>query len=160
MGLASNYLYEQEDSMRQRLAWIIPAILLLYAASPFAGQSRAESDQTTGPMEGVPTDGDSASRYRLFHTKNVWTLIELETATGRAWQVRFSLDEHAEKIILNKLSFLPPGADPIPGRFTLYPTRTASTFILLDREDGRTWQLQWSMDAKERGIQRIISLAE
>lgn len=146
--------------MRQPLAWLIPAILLFSTTSPFAGQPRAEGDQTTGPMEGVPTDGDSGSRYRLFRTKNVWTLIELETATGRAWQVRFSLDEHAEKVILNNLSFLPPGTDPVPGRFTLYPTRTASTFILLDREDGRTWQLQWSLNAKERGIQRLISLAE
>jgi hypothetical protein len=111
-------------------------------------------------MEGVPTDGDSGSRYRLFRTKNVWTLIELETATGRAWQVHFSLDEHAAKVVLNNLSFLPSDAAPVPGRFTLYPTRTASTFILLDRENGRTWQLQWSLDAKERGIQRIIAPEE
>jgi hypothetical protein len=74
--------------------------------------------------------------------------------------VHFSLGEHAEKVVLNNLSFLSPGTDPAPGRFTLYPTRTASTFILLDRENGRTWQLQWSTDAKERGIQRLISVAE
>lgn len=146
--------------MHQRLAWITTATLLLSLASALFEPVRAENDPTSGPMEGVPTDGDSASRYRLFRTKNVWTLIELETATGRAWQVHFSLGEHAEKVVLNNLSLLPPGTDPAPGRFTLYPTPTASTFILLDRENGRTWQLQWSPDAKERGIQRIISLAE
>ena len=146
--------------MHQRLAWMTTVALLLCMASAFVGPVQAESDPTTGPMEGVPTDGDSASRYRLFRTKNVWTLIELETTTGRAWQVHFSLDEHAEKVVLNNLSFLPPGTDPVPGRFTLYPTRTASTFILLDRENGRTWLLQWSADAKERGIQRLISVTE
>ena len=146
--------------MRQRLAWITIVALLLSTANAFIEPVQAESDPTTGPMEGVPTDGDSASHYRLFRTKNVWTLIELETATGRAWQGHFSLDEHAEKVVLNNLSFLPPGTEPVPGRFTLYPTRTASTFILLDRENGRTWQLQWSANAKERGIQRLISVAE
>ena len=39
--------------------------------------------------------------------------------------------------------------DPTPGRFTLYPTETMWTFILLDQTDGRTWQVQWSLDGKE-----------
>lgn len=47
--------------------------------------------------------------------------------------------------------------DPTPGRFTLYPTETMWTFILLDQTDGRTWQVQWSLDGKE-GIVPINAL--
>ena len=37
-------------------------------------------------------------------------------------------------------------------RFTLYSTQNMYTFILLDQLDGKTWQVQWSMDPKKRGV--------
>ena len=38
------------------------------------------------------------------------------------------------------------------GRFTLYPTQNMYTFILLDQLDGRTWQVQWSIEPENRFI--------
>ena len=38
-------------------------------------------------------------------------------------------------------------------RFKLYPTQNIYTFLLLDTINGRTWQVQWSLDNKAvRGI--------
>ena len=41
------------------------------------------------------------------------------------------------------------------GRFFLYPTTNIYNFILLDQIDGRTWQVQWSTEEKNRMVLRI-----
>ena len=38
------------------------------------------------------------------------------------------------------------------GRFTLYPTKNMYNFILLDQVNGKTWQIQWSIDEENRMI--------
>jgi hypothetical protein len=39
-----------------------------------------------------------------------------------------------------------------PGRFTLYSTENIYNFMLLDQEDGRSWQVQWSIEQEKRLI--------
>jgi hypothetical protein len=98
-----------------------------------------------------------AGQYRLFETTNIWTFILIDTATGRAWQVQYSLDATPTgRAVINESSLLPEGATPKNGRFTLYPTHNAYNFLLLDREDSRIWQMQWSQESKDRGIVRSI----
>lgn len=100
---------------------------------------------------------DIAWRYRLFETKNIWTFILLDTATGRTWQVHYSLDQTpTERLVINDFALVPDGIKHRNGRFTLYPTTNMYNFLLLDQEDSRIWQIQWSTDAKERGIMRHI----
>ena len=41
------------------------------------------------------------------------------------------------------------------GRFFLYPTTNRYNFILLDQIDGRVWQVQWSLEVKERMVDPI-----
>ena len=41
------------------------------------------------------------------------------------------------------------------GRFFLYPTQNVWNFILLDQLDGRVWQVQWSIEEKNRMVIRI-----
>jgi hypothetical protein len=87
-----------------------------------------------------PTQNPDAP-YRLFNTTNVFTLLKLDTSSGRIWQVQWGMDkEHqfAEPINLNALV---QGGKP--GRFTLYPTSNIWTFILLDQETGDAWHVQW-----------------
>jgi hypothetical protein len=99
------------------------------------------------------SDSDIACPYRLFETTNIWTFILLDTATGRAWQVNYFLDgTPGARIVINGSSLLPEGAAQRNGRFTLYATKNIYNFLLLDRDDSRIWQLQWSLDAKNRGI--------
>ncbi len=105
------------------------------------------------------SDSDVAYPYRLFETTNIWTFLLVDTATGRVWQVNYSLsDTPATRLVINGSSLLPEGASPRNGRFTLYPTNNMYNFLLLDRDDSRIWQLQWSLEPKGRGIVRSIPL--
>jgi len=137
----------------KRMVWLV------VAASLITTEGFARDDQ---PLQAIPescSEGNGSALYRLFGTKNIWTFILLETTTGRAWQVNFSLDQTpAMKVVLNDVPLLPPGVSPKVGRFTLHPTKNMYNFLLLDRQDGHVWQLQWSFDAKERGIIRDIPL--
>lgn len=112
-------------------------------------------------LPSIPDDpireSDTAFPYRMFGTKNMWTFVLLDTTNGRAWQVQYSVDESpTTKWVINELSLLPDGATPTNGRFTLYSTDNIYNLLLLDRLDGRIWQLQWSTDAESRGIMRYI----
>jgi hypothetical protein len=101
-------------------------------------------------------ESDITYRYRLFETQNIWTFILLDTATGRASLVQYSLDSTpAGRAAINESSLLPEGVARKNGRFTLSPTQNIFNFLLLDREDGRIWQLQWSPESKQRGIRSI-----
>lgn len=123
--------------------------------------TEARSNEELPDVVDVPASPDSeivpVARYRLFGTQNVWAFILLDTTNGLAWQVNFSIDDTPSvKLPLNEVSLLPAGAKRKPGRYTLYATKNMYTFLLLDREDGRTWQVQWSSEPKNRGIIRQI----
>ncbi len=82
----------------------------------------------------------------------------LDTATGRAWQVQYSVDDTpAARLLINEHSLLPDSVIEKNGRFTLYPTHNMYNFLLLDREDSRIWQLQWSTEPEFRGLMRSIN---
>lgn len=82
------------------------------------------------------------ARFRLFKTNNIWNFLELDTQTGRVWQIQFSVGEKDNRM---KIDVRPDvvQAGSKPGRFTLYPTGNLYNFILLDQDLGRTWQVQW-----------------
>jgi hypothetical protein len=134
---------------------IIAALALgaLLASSAAIPQTAKLTPKGAQPI----SDPEIAYPYRLFETTNMWTFILLDTATGRAWQVNYSLDSSpAIRSVINDLPLLPEGATFKNGRFTLYSTQNMYNFLLLDREDSRIWQLQWSLDSKTRGIVRFI----
>ena len=90
--------------------------------------------------------------YRLFRTTNIWTFIQLNTTTGQMWQVYFDTQgSNRGAVVLNSQN-LAREKDQISGRFTLYPTSNMYNFILLDQIDGRTWQVQWSNESKNRFV--------
>jgi len=90
------------------------------------------------------------ARFRLFKTKNTWNFVELDTATGKAWQVQFSVNDDSSraKFPINTEVLVKDGK---PGRFTLYSTRNMYNFLLVDQDLGKTWQLQWST-SNDQGI--------
>lgn len=98
------------------------------------------------------------SAYKLYATENMWTFLELDTATGIIWQVQYSVkgDDYRFKSTLNRFSLLPEGQKEIAGRFELYKTQNLYNFILVDTRDGRTWQVQWSTEPDNRGIMPIL----
>jgi hypothetical protein len=139
-------------SKRRTFSTIVLVALIAWGAAIAHGAQPAPSATAATPAP------DAAYPYQLFPTTNIWTQILLDTSTGRAWQVQFSVtsDAPSTKVVINGTSLLPPGVTPKSGRFTLSPTQNMYTFLLLDRQDSRVWQLQWSIEPENRGIVRSI----
>lgn len=91
--------------------------------------------------------------YELVPTTNIWTFLKLDTREGKIWQVQFDIEgDNRIEAPLNIQSLIPEQEQAIENRFSLYPTKNIYTFILLDRFDGRLWQIQWSWDPEHRLI--------
>ncbi len=92
-------------------------------------------------------------RFKLFPTQNIWTFIKLDTQTGQMWQVQYSVkgDEGRFEYDLNPNPLITTG-QKVNGRFELYSTQNIYNFVLLDRIDGKTWQIQWSFDEENRAV--------
>lgn len=89
-------------------------------------------------------------RYRLFRTDNMWSYVLLDTSDGRLWHVTFTTDRGAQlKIPINDKALVARTSAKI-SRFTLYPTDNLWNFLLLDQDDGRVWQCQFTMEAANR----------
>jgi hypothetical protein len=93
------------------------------------------------------------ARFRLFRTSNMWTYLHLDTRLGLLKQLAFSVDEKGGRgaLVINDKPLVEPDKAR-DGRFTLYPTDNLWTFILLDQDDGRAWQCQFSMNEGGRAI--------
>lgn len=92
-------------------------------------------------------------RFKLFPTQNMWTFIKLDTQTGQMWQVQYSVkgDDGRFEYDLNPNPLITT-AKKVNGRFELYSTQNIYNFILLDRIDGKIWQVQWSFDEENRAV--------
>lgn len=99
----------------------------------------------------------TAQCYKLYPTDNIWTFLELETYSGRIWQVQYSTKgpDYRFRTLLNSVSLVWDDEECFAGRFELYKTQNMYNFILLDTFDGRTWQVQWSTEAENRMILSI-----
>ncbi len=101
------------------------------------------------------TNEDSNAVYKLYPTKNMWTFLKLNTRNGQLWQVQFDVSgSNRGEVDLSPIT-LCFSFEEKNGRFELYPTQNMYNFIMLDRVDGRTWQVQWSQDEENRGIIKI-----
>jgi len=125
--------------MIMKIKSFLTAMLFLFASLALAEQGIIE-----------PTQNPDAP-YRLFNTKNVYTLLKLDTSTGRIWQVQWGQSSNRFTVPLNEKAIVTDGK---PGRFTLHPTSNIYTFILIDQITGVTWHVQWG-DEEDRFIYRI-----
>lgn len=81
----------------------------------------------------------------------MWTFIKLDTRNGNMWQVQFSIEGEDYRFEM-PLNITDLTADPIDGRFELYPTQNIYNFVLLDKISGDTWQVQWSTEPKNQAV--------
>lgn len=81
----------------------------------------------------------------------MWTFIKLDTRNGKMWQVQFSVkgDDYRFEIPLNTTAL---ATDSTNGRYELYPTQNMFNFVLLDKVEGATWQVQWSTEPENQAI--------
>jgi hypothetical protein len=127
---------------------LISLIFLSTSLGVFAQSLNQEIYFRTDPAQKIDV------RFRLFETKNISTFLLLDTATGRIWEVHYSVqsDSPAGVVVLNAVSLASQGAEAKSGTFTLYPTRNIFNFILINQDDGHAWQCQWSFEKKNRGL--------
>jgi len=137
--------------MKYRL--IGAALLITLLSTSLPAQQRLPSKAATqGPTQGFD------SRFKLYPTQNVWTFLLLDSNNGRVWQVHFAVTakEFSGRLPINEDDLVAAGSAH-PGRFALWETQNVYTFLLLDQDDGRVWQLQRSNDKENRGLIRVLS---
>lgn len=93
--------------------------------------------------------------YQLFPTPNMYNFIKLNTRNGKMSQVQWGVeDKFRFETTLSDISRVNLEEEK-NGRFILYSTTNTYNLILLDQIDGRTWQVQWSTEEKNRMVIRI-----
>ena len=92
------------------------------------------------------------NRFTLYPTENSWSFLLLDQINGKIWQTQWDLKPNKSEIFtLNNLSLIEEEKE-VDNRFTLYSTQNSWNFLLLDKINGKIWQVRWSMKSKEREI--------
>ena len=124
---------------------IFTLLLAIATLSSFAQESSNENYNKT-------TQNNCDVAYRLYPTKNMWTFIKLNTRNGQLWQVQFDVKGRNRFVSILSLERLANKENEVNNRFALYPTENMYNFILLDQLNGKTWQVQWSIEIENRFI--------
>ena len=106
-------------------------------------------------LEQIELDLSLKQRFKLYPTENMYTFLRLDTKTGKIDKVQWNLDTNKEFISSINTIDLSYGDGYGSNSFELYPTQNMYQFLLIDKTDGRTWHVQWGMNASERWIRRI-----
>lgn len=127
-------------------------LILVLATTNLIAQAQLKKDSPNNNAESKQECTTSA--YQLFPTQNMYTFIKLDTRNGQMWQVQWHTDSKSRFLnTLSDISLVNKDGEK-NGRFFLYPTTNIYNFILLDKVDGRTWQVQWGKE-ENRAVIRI-----
>ena len=97
----------------------------------------------------------SVGKYKMYHTQNTYNILQLDTQTGKVWQVQWALDVNEEFAVVINDKDLSAGTIMPIGTYELYPTENIYQFILLNTISGQSWHLQWGFDPGKRWIRPI-----
>lgn len=121
----------------------------------FLSGCRDETDNKNAMNTGNP-------RYVLHKTENIFTILLLDTRTGKLWQTQYALDgKHFEGAVpISEISLADEKG--VNGRFSLSSTGNIFTFILVDNLTGSMRHCQFSLEDKKeyRGCYEIVSPRE
>lgn len=106
-------------------------------------------------LEHLEINTSLKGRYKLYQTDNIYTLLQLDTKTGKIEQVQWSLESANEGSLSINDDDLSYGEGYGSGSFELYPTKNMYQFILIDKTDGRKWHVQWGIGENKRWIRRM-----
>jgi hypothetical protein len=99
------------------------------------------------------------AHYRLFKTTNIWSFFKLDTRTGLIWQLHWGAEPSSRMITALNSKPLVSKAGERDGKFTLYRTTNIFNYLLLDQENGRTWQVHFDVtEAKDRVKYGIVEI--
>lgn len=91
------------------------------------------------------------NNFKLYKTQNMWMFLKLDTRNGKIWQVQYHTDSKKRFDDILNIYSLNNDNKEVSGRFELHETSNIYNFILIDKLDGRTWQVQWG-SPDDRGI--------
>lgn len=132
--------------------WFV-LLLLLGCSEVYAHDARQKTDSLLNRIEHkVAGDLDYIENYKLYPTENIYTFLELDTKSGRIYQVQWSFEKREEFVIALNLVDL---AESPYSNFELYPTKNIYTFILLDKFNGNAWHVQWGTEESQRTVRWI-----
>ena len=123
----------------------------------YASSEKLEDVVATGVATGLVLNPNQRnSKYKLYGTENIGTFLKLDTCTGRIWQVQYAINDDNRmqtQIVSVRLDWTEDWSDLTNmGRFELYPTKNMYNFLLIDKQSGRIWQIQWSTNPDNRGV--------
>lgn len=96
-------------------------------------------------------------KYKLYPTENMWTFLKLNTQTGQVYQVQYTVNSGSSgEWIVSERTLNTDGVVQ-NGRFELYATQNMYNFLLLDKNTGAVYQIQWSIEEEYRGYYGRIS---
>lgn len=137
----------------QKRIFIIVIISLFFKTSAYAQDRDSVLQVISSRLDDISYQIGWINRYKLYKTENVYTFLKLDTRTGYIDQVQWSLDESKEFTVpINSIILSTSGTC---GTFELIPTQNMYQFILLDKEQGRMWHVQWGMETEKRWIRSI-----
>ena len=105
-------------------------------------------------LDNIDFSMEVSQRYKIYPTEATYIFLQLDTRSGMIDLVQWSLDADKEfKTSLNSedLAFITHDN----GQFELIPTKNMYQFLLLDKNLGRVWHVQWGFKENERWIRRI-----
>ena len=115
-------------------------------------------EQNVNSLLSLTINRSLKERYKLYQTDNIYTFLQLATATGMIKQVQWSLNHDKEFSVTINSDDLTYGDGYGSGSFELYPTKNIYQFILIDKTSGKKWHVQWGMESDERWIRRIYDI--
>ncbi len=139
----------------------IISLYLLFGCGQYVLFAQENKPITQHSPVSAESNINNEDNYKLYPTKNIWTFLKLDTRTGKIWQVQYTIegDEYRFQTILNEYDLSYDDNTQVD-RFELYPTENIYNFLLLDKKDGRVWQVQWSQEKDKRMILNIDGASE
>ncbi len=114
-----------------------------------------ETNQSEIPLNSlslVEKQKEVDNRFTLYPTENPWTFLLLDQMNGKIWQAQWDMKPKKTEILaLNSLPLIEEQKE-VDNRFTLYSTQNSWNFLLLDKINGKIWQVRWSMKSEKGEI--------
>lgn len=105
-----------------------------------------KTNQFEIPLTNLPLvekQNEVDNRFKLFPADNQNFLL-LDQINGKIWQVTWHINLEKNKVSPINSSALIEKQNINENRFTLYPTIDSRYFLILDKINGKIWQLNWS----------------
>lgn len=148
-----NYLYQENENYIKKYS-ILPTKHWSYLIklNTRTGQiwqiklNHKNTDQFEIPLTNLPLvekQNEVDNRFKLFPADNQNFLL-LDQINGKIWQVTWHINIEKNKIsVINNTSLIEK-QNISENRFTLNPTIDSRYFLILDKINGKLWQLNWS----------------